>query len=160
MDRGIFAVVEHRKLMELKNCGAVDADRLEGLARLRFSMLKEEIKEIRGRTDKDIGWFRKLVSLTMPIDKEVDLMFGTRKELVDHLSAVDVPTDLCPLTQTQKDEFLFIDRAAMYAVEARKILDMFKRHNEVIVNSDHSVVIDWLLQNSYKIREELAKEIV
>lgn len=156
MDKGIFATVEHRKLMELKNCGATDAVALEDLARLEFVTVKDRIKEVRA-VDKPKGFFARLFDLSLPIDREVDLMFGSRQELIDHLVAVDVPTDLCPITETDKERLVFIDRAAKYAIEAQKILDMFKRHHEVIVDSDRSVIIDWVLQNQVRIRAELSQ---
>lgn len=156
MDKGIFATVEHRKLMELKNCGAVDAVRLEDLADLIFYNLKDGIKERRSE-ETTKGFFGRLFNLRMPINQEVDLMFPKRQDLVDHLSAVDVPSDLCPITEDQKERFLTIDRAARYADEAAKILDMFKRHNEVIVDSDRSQVIEWILNNHIRIRNELIK---
>ncbi|QYC52442.1 ATP-dependent Clp endopeptidase, proteolytic subunit [Salmonella phage SSBI34] len=157
VDQGIYATVEHRKLMELKNSGAVDSDQLELLANIKFCHIKSEIKSIRRQQKEDKGWFFKLMDLSLPIDQEVDLMFTTRQELVDHLVAIDVPSDLCPITDTDKEEFLFFDRAARYAAEARRVLDMFKRHHEVIVDSDRSMVIEWILQNAQRIREELEK---
>lgn len=156
MDKGIFATVEHRKLMELKNCGVVDAERMEDLAELLFFNLKEEVKEKRaGEAPK--GFFQHLFNLRMPVNQEVDLMFPNRQDLVDHLSAIDVPSDLCPITEEQKERFLTIDRAARFAGEAQKVLDMFKRHHEVIVDSDRSQVIEWILQNHIRVRTELNK---
>ncbi|QQG33513.1 hypothetical protein [Pectobacterium phage PcCB7V] len=156
MDKGIFATVEHRKLMELKNCGAVDAERLEDLTELLFLNMKEEIIALRKQNVKTGFWY-KLFNLSMPIDQEVNLMFSKRQEIVDHLSDIEVPSELCPVTSEAKDRLLFIDRAARYAVEAQKILDMFKRHHEVIVDSDRSQVIEWILQNHIRVRTELNK---
>lgn len=155
MDKGIFAAVEHRKLMELKNCGAVDADRLEGLAELLFLNMKEEIIAVRKITVKKGLW--SWLSPSMSIEQEVNLMFSTREEIVDHLSDIDVPSELCPVTAEAKERLIFVDRAARYAAEAQKILDMFKRHHEVIVDSDRSQVVDWILQNHTRIRTELHK---
>lgn len=157
MDKGIFATVEHRKLMELKNCGAVVPERLEELADLAFIGLKGVIKNVRSQARGEQGFFARMFSTAMTVDQEVDLMFTTREELIDHLSAVEVPTDLCPLTDPQKEDLIFLDRAARYSLEASKILDMFKRHHEVIVDSDRSLVIEWVLLNSNRIRAELAK---
>lgn len=156
MDKGIFATVEHRKLMELKNCGAVDAARLEDLAEVLFLNMKEEISAIRKLSVKT-GFFARLFNLSMPVDQEVALMFSKREELIEHLTAIEVPSDLCPVTTEDKEKLLFIDRAARYAVEAQKVLDMFKRHHEVIVDSDRSQVIDWILQNHVRVRAELNK---
>jgi hypothetical protein len=79
--------------------------------------------------------------------------------LVEHLLCVDVPTKLVPVTQDEKDLLLFLDRASRYSVESRLVLDMFRRHNEVIVDSDTSLVVDWVLRNAPRIRETLAKEV-
>lgn len=156
MDKGIFATVEHRKLMELKNCGAVDAARLEDLAELLFLDMKEEIIAIR-KLHVKAGFFARLFNLSMPVDQEVSLMFSKREELIEHLTAIEVPSELCPVTEESKEKILFIDRAARYAAEAQKVLDMFKRHHEVIVDSDRSQVIDWILQNHVRVRTELNK---
>lgn len=155
MDKGIFATVEHRRLMELKNCGAIDATVLSGLAELMFINVKEDIK-VRRETVKQ-NWFSRLVSFDLPVDQQVELMFPERKDLVLHLSEVDVPTELCPIDESSKQRLLFLDRAALYACEAQKVLDMFKRHHEVIVDSDRSLVIEWILQNQAAIRSEISK---
>lgn len=156
MDKGIFATVEHRKLMELKNSGAVDAEGLEQLAETIFLDIKEEIILIR-KQRANTGFWYNLFSLSLPVEKEVEIMFSSREELVDHLSEIDVPSELCPITKETKELFLFVDRAARYAGEAQKILDMFKRHHEVIVDSDRSQVIEWILQNQIRVRTELNK---
>ena len=91
MDKGIFATVEHRKLMELKNCGAVDAARLEDLAELLFLDMKEEIINVRKLRVKP-GFWAKLFDLSMPVEQEVHLMFSKRQELVDHLADIEVPS--------------------------------------------------------------------
>ncbi|AFH21106.1 hypothetical protein CL97_gp222 [Cronobacter phage CR9] len=156
MDKGIFATVEHRKLMELKNCGAVDAARLEDLAEVLFLNMKEEIIAVR-KLDTKKGFWGRLFNLSMPVEQEVPLMFSTRQELVDHLSEIEVPSLLCPVTEEAKERLVFVHRAAKYAEEAVKILDMFKRHHEVIVDSDRSQVIDWILQNHVRVRTELNK---
>lgn len=153
MDKGIFATVEHRKLMELKNSGAVDVDLLIGAAYWSFVETRNLIKKNR-HGSKPKGFFARFLSVGS-IDQEVDIMFETRQDLVDHLNAVNVPTTLCPITEAEKEQFLFIDRAARYGEEARKILDMFKRHHEVIVDSDRSMVIEWVLNNAPRIREFL-----
>lgn len=156
MDKGIFATVEHRKLMELKNCGAVDAARLDDLAEVLFLNMKEEIVAVR-KLHVKAGFLSRLFNLSMPIEQEVALLFSKREELIEHLAAIEVPSDLCPVTAESKEKILFIDRAARYAIEAQKVLDMFKRHHEVIVDSDRSQVIDWILQNHVRIRTELNK---
>lgn len=158
MDKGIFATVEHRKLMELKNCGAVDAARLEDLAEVLFLDMKEEIIAVR-KLHVKTGFFARLFNLSMPVEQEVALMFSKREELIEHLTAIEVPSDLCPVTAESKEKILFIDRAARYAAEAQKILDMFKRHHEVIVDSDRSQVIEWILQNHVRVRTELNKGV-
>lgn len=155
MDKGIFATVEHRKLMELKNCGAVCPDLLEARAQMAFLGLRSNIKYVRARDREKKGFLWKLLNSPLPVDTEVDLMFSTRQELVEHIEAIEVPSELCPLGEDQKEDLLFLDRAARYAKEAQKVLDMFKRHHEVIVDSDRSLVIEWILQNSTRIRAEL-----
>lgn len=159
MERGIFATVEHRKLMELKNSGAVDADTLEMLAQDVFKEVKASIVKARKEKEHSKSAIVRFLTLSLPMEKEVELMFTTRQELVDHLSAVEVPTRLCPINAELKEKLLFIDRAALYAYEAREVLDMFRRHNEVIVDPDRSVVIEWILQNSWKVRSEIAKGV-
>lgn len=156
MDSGIFATVEHRKLMELKNCGAVCPAELEDKAQLAFIEVKDKIKEVRKESNGKKHFLIRLVQPTMPVEREVDLMFETRQELIDHLVMVDVPTELCPILQEEKEHLIFLDRAARYASEGQKILDMFKRHHDVIVDSDRSLIVEWLLQNSQKIRLSLA----
>lgn len=158
MDKGIFATVEHRRLMELKNCGAIDCVQLAGLAELMFFDIKDAIKERRASGEKK-SWFYRLVSCDLPIEQQVDLMFPERKDLVLHLSEVDVPSELCPIEDDLKKRFLFLDRAARYAREAQKVLDMFKRHHDVIVDSDRSLVIEWVLQNQAAIRCEIGKGV-
>lgn len=155
MGRGIFATVEHRKLMELKNCGAVDVDALELLATIKFESVKETIIHVRKKAKREKGAFQRFFDLSLPVAREVEMMFTTRPELVEHLNAVEVPTRLCPVTQSIKDDFLFFDRAARYSLEAREILDMFKRHHEVVVDPERSAVVDWILQNSQRIRDEI-----
>lgn len=156
MDKGIFATVEHRKLMELKNC-VPRPPRMEYLADLVFLNLKDQIKAVRGDR-KSGGFFSRLFSFDMPINQEVDLMFPERKDLVSHLKALGkVPSELCPITEEERERFLFLDRAALYSEEAEKVLDMFKRHHEVIVDSDRSQLIDWIIQNNVRIRNELVK---
>lgn len=157
MERGIFATVEHRKLMELKNSGAVDADTLEMLANEVFKETKAAIVAARKVAEKNKSLLVRILNFSLPVEKEVELMFTTRCELVDHLDAVEVPTQLCPINQEMKDRLIFVDRAALFAQEGREVLDMFKRHDEVIVDPELSVVIDWILQNAWKIRSELNK---
>lgn len=159
MERGIFATVEHRKLMELKNSGAVDADTLEMLAHNKFRKVKAAIVAGRKINEEKKSRILRFLTLTLPIDQEVELMFTTRQELVSHLDAVEVPTRLCPIDKEMKESLLFLDRAALYAQEAREVLDMFRRHNEVIVDPDRSTVVEWILQNAHKVRSELAKGV-
>lgn len=157
MDKGIFATVEHRRLMELKNCGAIDAVQLAGLAELMFIDIKGVIKVRRAGVKQ--SWIARLLSSDLPMEQQVDLMFPERKDLVLHLSEIDVPSELCPIEDEVKQRFLFLDRAARYAREAHKVLDMFKRHHEVIVDSDRSLVIEWVLQNQAAIRSEISKGV-
>ncbi|QUL77193.1 hypothetical protein A71_36 [Escherichia phage A7_1] len=152
MDKGMYATVDHRKLMELKNCGAIVPDRIEEIATALFEELRFGIKTLRKNNDEYRGWFSRLFLGSLSIDQEVDIMFSTRAELIEHLSAIEVPSKLCPITEELKEQIIFLDRAALYTAEAAKILDMFKRHHEVIVDSDHSVVVDWVLQNATRIR--------
>lgn len=157
MERGIFAVVEHRKLMELKNSGAVDVEVLEELAQTAFESVKAVIVQERKNERAKKSLIAKFFSNAISIDREVELMFTTRQELVDHLAVVDVPSRLCPISEDLKESLLFIDRAALYAREARQVIDMFRRHNEVIVDPDRSAVIDWVLQNSGRVRNLVVK---
>lgn len=157
MDRGIYATVEHRKLMELKNCGVLDEDRLKQLSRSVFITVREEIKDAREKAEENLGLFSRVFSLNLPVRKQVDLMFPDLQHLLEHLNEVDVPTELCPITESSKESLVFASRAEVYAESARKVLDMFKRHHEVVVDSDRSLAIDWILQNSGRIRLEFDK---
>lgn len=156
MEKGIFATIDHRKLMVLKNCGILEIDRLEQLASQVFISLKCKIKDVRLEKQGSKSWLDKLLTFqAYPIQQEVDMMFSNRTELVDHLSEINVPSELCPITQEEKDELILVDRAVRYVKEAEKILDMFKRHHEVIVDTDHSVVVEWVIQNAPNIRSLL-----
>lgn len=151
MMRGVFATVDHRKLMELKNSGAVDAKLATVSAQIEFLKLRREIKLAREGSRKK-GFFSWLFDVTLPIDKQVDLMFPTRAELVNHLLAVSTPSPLCPITEKQRERMLFLDKAAAYCLEAEVILGMFKRHHEIIVDRDTSEVVEWIIQNQKNLR--------
>lgn len=159
MDKGIFATVEHRRLMELKNCGAVDVDKIDEVADKAFFDLREQIINSRDKPHTFFGNLAIKLRLDLGLEDEVKLMFSFRKELIEHLQSVTLPTKLCPITDSDKERLMFLDRAYNYAVEAQKVLDMFKRHHEVIVDSDRSLVIDWILQNSARIRSEINKGV-
>lgn len=154
MDKGIFAAVDHRKLMILKNCGAVHPEKLEEKAESSFRAVRRTIIDVRqleggkGLT----SWFGGIA-----VDQAVKLMFPAREDLVEHLVAVKdkLPTPLCPVSREDTDRLLFVDRAARYTAEAAKVLDMFRRHHEVIVDSDRSRVIEWVLDNQEEIRKLL-----
>lgn len=156
MNRGIYATLEHRKLMELKNCGAaVDEELMDIEASLRYARLRKKIIETRLLHRGNQSWLERLMDFSLPVEKEVEIMFGTKEDLADHLKDIVVPSGLCPITTEEKDDFLFFMRAARYSKEARKVLDMFKRHHEVVVDADRSLIVEWVLQNAQKIREEV-----
>jgi hypothetical protein len=156
VDKGMFGTVEHRKLMMLKNCGILEIERLEQLANQVFISLRYKIKDERLLKQENKSWLDKLLTFgAYPISQEVDIMFSNRDELVNHISEIVVPSELCPISQEDKDELILVDRAVRYVKEAEKILDMFKRHHEVIVDSDHSVVVEWVIQNAPNIRNLL-----
>lgn len=157
MDRGIYATVEHRKLMELKNCGVLSEERLEQLAQSIFIGVRAEIKDAREMAEDNRGFFARLFSLELPIRHQVVLMFPDRATLTEHLVAVDVPTHLCPITEESKEQMIFASRAEVFGESARKVLDMFKRHHDVVVDSDRSLAIEWILQNAGRIRLEFDK---
>lgn len=159
MDKGIFATVEHRRLMELKNCGAVDVSKIDETADKAFIDLRQLITDNRVKPATFFGRLAVKLRLNFEMEDEVKLMFSVRKDLVDHLQAVNLPTNLCPITDADKERLMFLDRAYNYAIEAQKVLDMFKRHHEVIVDSDRSLIIDWILQNSARIRSEINKGV-
>lgn len=154
MDRSLLAVTPHSRLMELKNSGAVDVNRLEDAADAVFLDLKRKIAEHRDATETQ-SLVSRIFTGKRNLVWEVDRMFETRGELVDHLLAVDVPTPLAPLSQEDKDKLLFIDRAALYAAEARRVLDLFRNHNEVIVGPDTSNIISWIIRNAQLVRNAL-----
>lgn len=158
MGRGIYAVIEHRKLMELKNCGAIDDVTLESLAEKTFKETKDLIVEGREAVKTPTSRLKALISLELPLKKEVNLMFPQRGDLVDHLNAVVVPTPLCPISEEAKQKLLFIDRAAYTTKIAREVLEMFRRHNEVFVDPERSAAVEWVLQNANNIREQLKEK--
>lgn len=160
MTQVLMAVVEHRKLMELKNSGVVKPQLLTDKADVAFYDLRDMIVRSRQSTEKPKGVLRLLGSkgFNTHMERDVHLMFDSRQSLVDHLIAVDVPTRLAPISDADKKEFLFLDRAARYSVEAEKVLGLFKLHNEVIVGSDTSFLINWLLSNTQRIRDVLIGE--
>lgn len=160
MAQVLMAVVEHRKLMELKNSGVVKTQLLTDKADVAFYDLRDLIISERQAKEKPKGVLRLLgvKGFNSHMERDVCLMFDTRQALVDHLIAVEVPTRLAPVTEEAKKEFLFLDRAARYAAEAEKVLGLFKLHNEVMVDSDTSFLINWLLSNTQRIRDALIGE--
>lgn len=158
MSRSLMAVVPHSRLMELKNSGAVDTNQITDAADRVFVKLIDKIIEVRKENEKPSRLARIFLA-GQNVEVNVNLMFRNRSELVEHLLCVDVPTKLVPVTQDEKDLLLFLDRASRYSVESRLVLDMFRRHNEVIVDSDTSLIVDWVLRNAPRIRETLAKEV-
>lgn len=158
MSRSLMAVVPHSRLMELKNSGAVDTHQITTVADAVFEGLIGKIIDIREQQEKPSKWASFFCG-NPNIEINVKLMFRSREEFVDHISQVDVPTILAPISQDEKDLLLFLDRAVHYSKESRAVLDMFRRHNEVIVDSDTSLVVDWVLRNAPRIRETLAKEV-
>ena len=154
MEKGIFATVEHRTLMSLKNSGAVDVNELELLLLTTFLDLRHKIIDAREERAESRGFITRLLSLG-DIRQEVKIMFETPDDLVFHLKAIDVPSELCPITEEDKQLLLFADRAYKSAVEVRKVLDMFRRHHEVIVDEERSEIIDWVMTNAPRIRELL-----
>lgn len=151
---GLSAVVQHRKLMELKNSGIIGNDRLADLYDAKFEELIEEIVRRRIENEAPKGIMAKLFGKNFAnhMDKEVRLMFSSKSELCDHLHSVELPTTLVPLTADDVEEFLFIHRATQYVEQGRRIIDMFKRHDEVIVGEDMSLLLEWLLHNAQRIR--------
>lgn len=151
---GLSAVVQHRKLMELKNSGIIGNDRLADLYDAKFEGLIEEVVRRRIENEAPKGIMAKLFGKNFAnhMDKEVRLMFSSKSELCDHLHAVELPTTLVPLTADDVEEFLFIHRATQYVEQGRRIIDMFKRHDEVIVGEDMSLLLEWLLHNAQRIR--------
>lgn len=158
MRKGIFAKVGIERLEELESCGAVDPVKLDGLAQLLFLELKDQIKFVRGiRTKKSIlkGFFDKKSF----INREVDNMFPTRREMIGYLSANEVPNGFCPVSKTQKDRLIFLDRASDFTTSAKDILELFEYHDEIFVDMDKSFVIEWVLYNKDKIVDELEGEV-
>lgn len=155
MTQVLMAVVEHRRLMELKNSGVVKTNLLKDKADVAFFDLRQSIIDSRLTTEKATGVLRLLSGKTFSaaLRKDIEVMFDTRQALVDHLVAVSVPTKLAPISDAEKRELLFLDRAARYSAEADKVLGLFKLHNEVIVDGDTSHVINWLLSNTQRIRD-------
>lgn len=154
MDRSLWAVTPHSRLMELKNSGAVDVSKLEDAANAVFVELKSKIVAYREEHEPQ-GFISRLFSGKRNMEWEVDRMFETRSELVEHLVAVTVPTALTPVSQEDKERLLFLDRASLYAAEARRVLDMFRNHNEVIVGPETSHVISWIIRNAPLVRQAL-----
>lgn len=155
MTQVLMAVVEHRRLMELKNSGVVKTNLLKDKADVAFFDLRQAIIDRRLTTEKATGVLRLLSGKTFAaaLRKDIEVMFDTRQAIVDHLIAVDVPTKLAPVSEEEKRDLLFLDRAARYSAEADKVLGLFKLHNEVIVDGDTSHVINWLLSNTQRIRD-------
>ncbi|URC22196.1 hypothetical protein CHUUTOTORO_01110 [Serratia phage vB_SmaM-ChuuTotoro] len=163
MSQVLLAVVPHRRLMELKNSGVVRPQTIKDLADIAFIRLRDKIIEKRIAVEKPIGIMRLMKRSTFDhhLTREVEVMFENREALVEHIQSVKerLPTPLVPVDEAGVKDLLFLDRASKCAAEAEKVVMLFKLHDEVIVDSDTSFLLSWLMNNTQRIKDHISGEV-
>lgn len=152
----IKGIIPHRRLMELKNCGAIQPEELDILADIQYLNAMDKVVEGLLETHKGFNWrhlwfYSKTIAV---VDSR--LMFSDREEMVSHLMATNGRSYLIPITDEDVFDLLFLDRAARAAAVCKEVIDCFKNCNEVIASPEVSEYVNWLINNADKVRKLVA----
>lgn len=154
----IKGIIPHRRLMELKNCGAIKPDELEILADIKYLLAMDKVVEGLKEANRGFNWQRLWFYNGTAAYIESRLMFPDRGELINHLMATNGRSYLIPISDEDVFDLLFIDRAARAAKICKEVIDCFKNCNEVIASPEVSEYVNWLINNADKVRKLVATE--
>lgn len=153
----IQGLLSHRKLMELKNSGVIEAVKFEELA---DEMYEKYIGDVaRNIRDLNKGIFKYLGGYSDRKAKlEARLMFSNRSELLSHMIYLSGESKFLRLTNDELNDFTLLHQAALGAQRAEAVLRCFKYSDQVLVDEDTGFHVDWMLKNAYLLRQYLTTE--
>lgn len=153
----IQGLLSHRKLMELKNSGVIEAVKFDELADAAYEKyigkVASNIKELNKGIFKYLGGYS-----DRKAKLEARLMFSTREELLSHMIFLEGNSKFLVLTSDELNDFTLLHQAALGAERAEAVLRCFKYSDQVLVDEDTGFHIDWMLKNAYLLRQYLTTE--
>lgn len=148
----LMGVISHRKLMELKNSGTLRLslleDKIDDLYDMALSRVEKRLLEVNAGFCWQRLWFYN--ERMAKIDARI--MFSDAEEMSVHLLALHGNSMYIPLSRDEADDFLFTNQALLAAQVGAEVIELFRCCNEVIADSNTAFFVDWLIQNSTKIR--------
>lgn len=153
----IMGVIPHRRLMELKKSGVVCPSLLEEIANDKFKDTMELIIEGLLKHHKGFCWHRLAMYNEVMARKDAELMFSTRKELIDHVLATNYSSKFIPVPTEVLEVLVFADRAALSATISAEVVNCFAHHSEVITAPHIGLNVDWVMQHQNRIRTLLGE---
>ncbi|UYL84925.1 hypothetical protein pEaSNUABM56_00224 [Erwinia phage pEa_SNUABM_56] len=154
MTVGIHGILSHRKLMELKNCGAVAPEFFEEKADQLFNLYRLTVAG--SLASQNTGFLISLFYGEKEAERDARWMFPDRRDMLEHLIYLEGNSKYITLTKEELDEFTLLHQAAIASDLAQKTLKCFKYSDQVIVDEDTGFNIDWLLKNAYLLKQRIA----
>jgi len=153
MTAGIWGVLSHKKLMELKNCGVVKPEEFEKKAQGLFNYYRVIVAGIlHKQNDKfPINLFYGEKEAV----RDARWMFPDRRDMLEHVIYLEGKSRYIPLSKEAIEEFTLIHQAAVASAIARDTLACFKYSDQVVVDENTGFNIDWLLKNAYILKTRL-----
>lgn len=149
MSYSLTAVIPHKRLMELKGCGAVLPSVIGDLLE---SIYNEAIERM---TDLEMDKFK--VKFLRPSRYRVkyrqERMFESPAEMVNHLQAVNCTSELVQMTEDEQKNMVFLSKAETAARRCQEVLELFRNHDEVTADAGTCGMVDWLIKNERVIRK-------
>ena len=149
MSYSLTAVIPHKRLMELKGCGAVMpsviGELVENIYRSAIDRMTDA--EMEKFTIKFFSPSRKTVKYRQ------ERMFDPAEEMVNHLYAVNCTSQLVHMTEEEQKDMVFLYKAETAARRCQEVLELFRNHDEVTADAATCGMVDWLIRNERVIRK-------